>query len=81
MKIQKFNYVKENKEVRNVELYVLSNSETSFEGIDLSQLNDNEKSEIKNIVDDYYNKLKPYFFKYRKFNKINIIDKIETKDL
>ncbi len=73
MRIINATYLKEDSQ-RDVKLYKLQGNNSYIEGIDLTKLNDEEKKELKNVVDEYWIKLKPFFTKsYRRFSMVNFI--------
>ena len=73
MRIINAKYLKEYSQ-RDVKLYKLQENNFFIEGIDLTKLNDEEKKELKNVVDEYWIKLKSFFDKsYRRFSKVNFM--------
>ena len=72
MKIAKFLYEKEEKGgsvVKEYELVVLKETETYFEGISIQDMDDQQKEEVINIVQEFEENLKPYMSKYRRMLK------------
>jgi len=75
MKTISFKYLKEkSKDPKEYEVYVLAEDESSNYGIALNYLNEDEKTELKQVVENYEAALKPFISKaYRHFKKENII--------
>ena len=66
-------YFKESTE-RPVKLYLLKESAEAFEGIDLTKLSEADQIKLKEIADEYWNKLNPFFkIGYRKFFRANLV--------
>lgn len=69
MKTIKGKYWKETVE-RDVSLFVMEDNDASFAGIDLTKLTEEEVKVLKEAVDEYYAKLKPFISSaYRRFSK------------
>lgn len=64
MKIREFTYSGKSRQ-----LYVLREDTNYMEGIDISHLDDDEKAQFKEIVEDFWKKIDPFMKKaYRKFD-------------
>lgn len=74
MRVVNGRYLKDNGEIRNIELLILEDGPDFLKGIDLTILNEMAKEKILKINKEYENKLSPYIktaFRHFKKNKLD----------
>ena len=80
MKMKKFSYKKKDGEEREVNLFVLNESDTHMQGIDLSKLTEDEVKTVKYIQSIWEASMKPFIDKaYRNFIKENVVGEIKEQ--
>jgi len=74
MNVKKFKYEKKNGEKGDYNLIVLNDGNEYISGIDLNKLSEEDQGKVKDIVEEFEGKLKPFMKAYRKFIVENIIN-------
>jgi hypothetical protein len=82
MRFKNFTYKKKKDgETKNYLVLVLHETDTHFEGIDLTKLEEDEIKVLVEIQKEYETQLRPFVQKaYRKYIKENLVDANDTSD-
>lgn len=73
-------YKKDEDSLRFVRLAIFNEDAESFSGVDFTRLSDDEAIELRTILIEYQNKLKPFMKGYRSFKKNKFKDDVKINN-
>lgn len=80
MEIKKFQYLKEDK-VEDKEIVLLWQDDKYFEGIDITKLSEKEVEELKQVLEENKEKIKPFYKGYRKYKRDKVLKEDDNDNM